>query len=826
MKPFSFAWRSLRREYRQGELAALAAALVLSVSVLGAVATLGRRVEHSIIASAAELIGGDVGISARHALPAELSTGATRLGLRTSLTADFPTVLFADGKSQLADIRATDAAYPLRGELQVRGADGQEASARSPPAGSIFAEHRLLAALHLAPGDVLQIGDRPLHIAAEILREPDGGELIALAPRVLMTLDDATSAGLLGAGSRARYRLMAMGSEPAVNRFATYLKDHRPDASELITMEQSQQNLRSAFERGEALMRFAALLTALLSGITVALAAQRFARRKIDEVALLRCLGASGTEVFLATTATLAMLAIPACLLGAALGLGLQEVVFGFARPLLPVASSTIPLAPGIAAFAVGLAVLIGFALPPLLRLREVPPVRVFQRAMGPRVRRFDVLYLLPLALSMVLIYVESDTLKLAGILGASLFAVLALALGAGVGLLYFVRSLPRVTGAWRFGIANLARRRTLSLLQISALALALTALDLLAIVGPSLLGAWRAELPADTPNYFVINIQPEQHDAVLAQLQAAQAGNINALPMAVGKLVAINGKAPHTEDYADRRAAGWINGETRLSWSAELPPVNRVVAGRWFPAHPAEPEVSVDSMWVDMFHLRLGDTLTLRVGERDIVARVTSVRAVRWDSFRANFFLLLDPLTAQGLPHSDVASFHIAPAAAADGLAKLSHDHPNLSLIDLNALLDRVREIIDRVSVAVTSVLAFSLASGLLVLIAAVSASADERRFESALVRTLGASRRQLAIAVVAEFAMIGALAGVIAACGAGVAAFWLARSVFQIGAYLPPVASLALSTVVTIVLVTLAGFIGTRRVANASPLLVLRRA
>jgi putative ABC transport system permease protein len=824
MKPFSFAWRTLRREYRYGELVALASALVLSVSVLCAVATLGRRVERSITASAAELIGGDVGISARRALPAELSTEGARLGLRTSVTADFPTVLFAHGKSQLADIRAVDAAYPLRGELRIRDANGTDVSARSPLTGTIFADHRLLAALDLKPGDAVQIGERELRIAAEIVREPDGGELIALAPRVLTTLDDATSAGLLSAGSRARYRLMAAGSEQGVNQFGDYLKSHRPDAAELVTVEQSQRNLRSAFERGEALLRFAALLTALLSGITVALAAQRFARRKTDEVALLRCLGASGSEVVLATTSTLAMLATPACMLGAVLGIGLQELVFGFARRLLPAASSTLPLEPSVAAFAVGLAVLLGFALPPLLRLREVPPVRVFQRAVEPRVRRFDALYLLPIIMSVVLIYMESDTLKLADILGASLFAVFLLAFGAGVGLLRVVSGLNHATGTWRFGVANLARRRALSLLQIIALALALTALDLLAIVGPSLLGAWRAELPADTPNYFVINIQPEQHGAVLAGLQAAHADNVNSLPMAVGKLVAINGNAPRTEDYADRRAAGWINGETRLSWSAELPPGNRVLAGRWFPAHPTEPEVSVDEMWVDMFHLHLGDTLTLRVGERDIVARVTSVRGVRWDSFRANFFLLLDPDAARGLPYSDIASFHIAPAAT-DSLAKLAHNNPNLSLIDLNALLDRVRDIINHVSSAVTSVLAFSLVSGLLVLIAAVSASADERRFESALVRTLGASRGQLIVAVLAEFATVGALAGIIAACGAGLAGLWLARSVFQIAAYVPPVLALAMTALATIALVTFSGFLGTRRVANASPLLVLRR-
>lgn len=824
MKPLTFAWRTLRREFRYGELATLATALILAVAVLGAVATLGRRVERSVVASAGELIGGDIGINSRRALPPELDAEAKRLGLKTSLTADFPTVLFSNGKSQLADIRATDGAYPLRGNLLVRDANGSEHATQSPDAGTVFAEHRVLAALNLKAGNSLQIGERTLRIAAEISHEPDGGELFALAPRVLMTLDDARAAGLLAIGSRARYRLMAAGAENQVAAFSTFLKAHQPEASELVTVEQSQQNLKSAFDRGEAFLRLAALLAALLSGIAVALAAQRYARRKTDEVALLRCLGASGTEVLLATASTLLMLALPACALGALLGLGLQQVVFVLFRDLLPVTSSAIPLNPSLAAFAVGIAVLIGFSLPPLLRLREVPPVRVFQRAVELRVRRFDILYLLPVAISVGLIYLESDTPRLAAILSVSLLAVGVVAFGAGALLLRGVRGLHRFAGALRFGIANLARRRGLSLLQIVALTLALTALNLLAVVGPSLLSAWRADLPPDTPNFFLINIQPDQNESVLARLRDAHAENVNALPMAVGKFVAINGTAPRAEDYADRRAAGWINGETRLSWSSDLPAANKLVAGRWFPTHPTEPEISVDQMWIDMFHLKLGDALTLRIGDRDIVARVTSVRGVRWDTFRANFFLLLDPASAQGLSYSNIVSFHL-DSSAVDNLATLSRDYPNLSLIDLNALLDRVRDIIGKVSSAVTAVLAFSLAAGLLVLIAALAASAEERRFESALLRTLGADRRQLALAVLGEFTVVGLLASLIAAFGAGLAGTWLARSVFRV-AYVPPIGLLAASILAATILVAFAGWIGTRKIARASPLLVLRRA
>src|SRR5581483_5072553 len=274
MKPLAFAWRNLRREFRYGELATLAAALVLAVAALAAVATLGRRVELSVVASAAELIGGDVGIGARQPLPAEFAAEAAQLGLRTSATADFPTVLFASGKSQLADVRAADAAYPLRGELRIRDASGGEHIAHAPRSGEAYAEHRLLAALGLAVGDDIDIGERRFRLAGEIEREPDGGELFALAPRLIMPLGDAESAGLLGTGSRARHRLMAAGSSAAISTFAHFLEAHKPAGDETITVAQSQQNLRSAFERGEAFLRLAALLAALLSGIAVALAAQ------------------------------------------------------------------------------------------------------------------------------------------------------------------------------------------------------------------------------------------------------------------------------------------------------------------------------------------------------------------------------------------------------------------------------------------------------------------------------------------------------------------------------------------------------------------------
>ncbi|HKE49603.1 MAG TPA: FtsX-like permease family protein [Rhodanobacteraceae bacterium] len=826
MRPFAFAARSLRREFLHGELATLAAALVLAVAALAAVATLANRVERAIVASAAELIGGDLGISSSHALPDDFAAEAKRRGLSTTALADFPSVVFAGDKSRLADVRAADAGFPLRGVFSVHDAGGAETLVHAPAPGSVYVDHEIGVALERGVGASVQVGGRDMTIAGEIVRSPDGGNVFRLAPRLVMNLADAQSIGLLGPGSRVRHRLLVAGDTTAVDAFAQWARPKLTDGAEITTVEDAQQNLRTAFERGESFLRLAALLAALLSGIAVALAAQRFARRKTEEVALLRCLGASRGEILAALTLEIALLALPACLLGLVLGLGMQQVVIVLARDLLPVAAPSLPIGPPLAAFAIGLAVLFGFALPPLLRLRDVEPMRVFRQDIGMRVRRFDALYLLPFAVGALLIGIEAGNFRLALTLAGGFLLVALATWLLGFILLRLLRSGgKRLPGALRFGLANLARRRALSLLQAGALALSLTALAVLGVIAPSLLERWRMELPPDTPNYFLINLQPDQRDAMDTRLRALGATNLNMLPLAVGKLVAINGKAPKADDFEDRRAKNWIDGEMRLSWSDTLPPANKLLSGHWFAGASKEPGLSVDKMWVDMFHLKLGDTLTLRVGERDITARVDSVRGVDWDSFRVNFFLMLDPATGASLSHSLLASFHV-PGGESAGLASLSRDYPGISLIDINAILDRVRDIVDRVGRAAGWVLAFSVAAGVLVLLAALAATADERRFEIALLRTLGAHGRQLSAAVLAEFVALGVLAGAIAAIGAGGIGISLAERVFKLEGYWPPMGSLIELIVGAAALVALSGWVGTLRIARTSPMAVLRRA
>ncbi|HET6804657.1 MAG TPA: FtsX-like permease family protein [Frateuria sp.] len=824
MKLLRLALRTLRREWHLAELRTLAASLMLAVVALGVVTTLASRVEGGLLASAAELIGGDAGLSAPQALPTAYTDEARQRGLAVTRNAGFPSVAFVGERSQLLDVDAVDGSWPLRGTLQL-ARHGRTEAGHGPPPGQVYLDHRALVALEVAVGGRVQLGGLDFQVAAELVSEPDGGELVALAPRALMNLADAQRAGLLAVGSRARHRLLVAGAPAAVSNWLAWVKARRlPQGADLITPEQTQERMRSAFDRAGAFLRLTALLSALLAGVAIALAAQRYARRKTPEVALLRALGTARARVLGLLLGVLGALALPAALLGVLLAWGLAEGAWGLAGASLVHVPTTQPLLPALGAAAMGLAVLAGFALPPLARLAEVPPVAVFRASVTRRVRRVDALYLVPALVALALIWSQSGSARLAGILAASLLGVAVLAALLALVLLWFARRIaPGAHPALRLGLAALARRRGLSTVQATALSLGLVALLLLAVVAPALLEGWRRELPPDTPNWFVLNLQDDQRGDFTKRLEQLGAQELNMLPLAVGKLTAINGKPVDGLHFADPRAREWVDRQLRLSWTGTLPPSNRVIAGRWAGANPPRAEVSVDTMWRDMFALKPGDRMRFDVGEGTLEATVGSVRQVDWSSFRVNFFLLLDPAHASDLPHTWLASFYL-PRGHARALARLSRDYSNLSLVDVDALLDRVRDIVGQVGGAVRWVLGFSLLAGALVLAAALATSAAERRHEAALLRTLGARRGQLRLAAACEFAMLGLIAGLTAALGAAGAGWWLGRAVFRLDGFVPPLWPLLGAALLAAMVIMLLGLAGTRRVTRTSPMRLLR--
>ena len=825
MKILLLALRSLRREWHLPEMRTLAASLVLAVVALGVVATLTARMEHGMLASAAELIGGDLGVSAPQDIPGKFADAGNERRMAITRTASFPSVAFAQQQSQLLEVLATDTSYPLRGTVLINDASGRQIVAHGPASGSVLLDHRALVALHRQVGDSVQLGGRDLRIAGELVQQPDGGELVAMAPRALMNLDDAQQAGLLGVGSRARHSLLLAGEPAQVQSWRQWAQATAlPQGGELITPEQTQERMRNAFDRAGAFLRLTALLSALLSGVAIALASQRYARRKTSEVSLLRALGTSRGRVFGLLLGTLGGLALPSALIGVLLSLALSQGAWIFASQLFAGVPTELPILPSLAAAGMGIAVLAGFALPPLVRLADVPPVAVFRASLARRVRRFDALYLIPAVVALALIWQLSGSATLAGILAASLLGVAIVAALLAALLLWIARRItPGGHPALRLGMAALARRRGLSIVQATALSLGLTALLLLAIVAPSLLDGWRQELPTDTPNWFVLNLQHDQRADFSKALADIGGNQLNEMPLAVGKLTAINGQPIDSIHFKDERTKDWNDRQLRLSWSDQLPPANSVIAGQWFAPHPAQAEVSVDTMWRDMYALKLGDTMRFDVGEGQLDARITSFRRVDWTSFKVNFFLLVDPQHANVLPHTWIASFYLSRGNT-EALAKLSRTYPNLSLIDVDALLDRVREIVQRVTGAVRWVLGFSLLAGALVLAAALATSGQERRHEAALLRTLGARRGLLRVAAACEFALLGLIAGITAALGAMVGGWWLGRSVFHIKDFMPHPWPLLLAALLAAVVVMLLGLAGTRKVTHTPPMRLLR--
>ena len=821
------ALRTLRREWRLPELRTLIGALLLSVVVLGAVASLAARVQRAVLMSAAELIGGDLGINAAMPLPQEFIRHAHTLGLRTSALAGFPSVAFANDRSQLLQVVAADAAWPLRGKLVIEGMDGIERSTHAPHAGGIYLDHRALVALGLKIGQHVQVGGMNLVIAGQIQQQPGGGDLVALAPRAVMALADAKAAGLLGTGSRARHRLLFAGAVTPVESYRAWARVHLPADAQMVTPDDVQQRLAVAFDRAGTFLRLAALLTALLAGIAVALSAQRYAHRKTDEVALLRALGASSRFAFGSLMWTLALPAVLAALAGVGIALALAAIAFAYAHALLPPAAqqAPLPLGPAFASAGMGLAVLAGFALPPLAKLKSIPPVAVFRQGAARVPRRFALLYLVPVVVALGLIALQTGSWKLTGVLAASMAGAAAFTSLVTLAVLWLVRRhVAQLHPALRLGASALARRRGLSLVQSCAITLGLTALLLLAVVAPALLDNWRRELPPDTPNWFVVNLQDAQRAAAHDALSKLGATRFNDMPVAVGKLVAINGTDVDRMTFHDRESRHEADQQVRLSWSATLPPANRIIAGQWFARQASRAEVSLDVAWVRRFDLHLGDRLAFLIGDTRIDATLTSIREVDWSRFNVNFFVMLDPAHGATLPHTWIASFHLPPGHAQD-LAMFSRDFPNLSLIDVDALLDRARQIVAQVTAAARWVLAFSLLAGALVLAAALTMSAAERRHEAALLRTLGARRGQLRMAALCEFGLLGAISGLAALLASALAGIWLAHSVFRIHAFEPPWLPLILAAILSTLIVAALGLAGTRTVLRTSPLLLLRR-
>jgi putative ABC transport system permease protein len=807
-----FTLRMLMRDLRAGELTVLALALVLAVAALTSVGFLADRVERAVVREAHQLLGGDLLLTADHPWPDTFRRAAQERGLRLAESASFPSMVAAGQGVQLAEIKAISTGYPLRGKLRIaprlNGDDGETADVPAP--GTVWPDERLASALALDRDAPLRLGTLAASVAAIVTLEPDRGiNPFALAPRLIVNLADLPATGLLQPGSRVNWRLHLAGDAAPIAAFRDWAKTRLGRGERLEDLENARPEIRNIIERAQRFLRLAALLSVVLAAVAVGLAARRYMQRHLDACAVMRCLGASERQILLIHGGEFILLGFAATLAGGALGYLIQWLLQALLAGLVAQSLPPPGWLPWVQGLAVGGVLVVGFVLPPLLRLKSVPTVRVLRREWGRTEPLSVASYLLGLAsLAGLMLWMAGDA-RLGGVVLAGFIIAVAVFALAGRGLLSLVGRI-RVREGWRIGLANLRRRSGATLVQATALALGLTTLLLLTLAKDDLLAAWQAKVPPDAPNRFLINIQPDQRAAIAEFFGHAGLPAPRLEPMVRGRLTSVNGRKVNPGDFTEERAQRLVEREFNLSSRDDLPPGNRVIAGRWH-AHGGSSQFSVEQGLADTLNLHIGDELAFDIAGRPLVARISSLRKLEWDSMRVNFFVIAPHGSLDEQPTSYITSFHLAQGRE-PFIGELVRQFPNITVIDVAALLRQLQATLDQVTRAVEVVFGFALLAGLVVLYAALQASAGERRHELAVLRALGGRRRQLRHALVAEFAALGAIAGLLAGLAATAIGTALARWVFQLD-YLPTPLLPLVGLLVGMAGVALAGLAATRQ-------------
>lgn len=826
LRQFGFAWRSLGRDLRAGELRVLALALLVAVASVTAVGFFTDRIGRAVERQAGDVLAADLMASSGFSLPPELLSNIEQRDLQLAQYVRFPSVVINErDESQLVAVKAVSGGYPLRGKLRLSSIDDPATAivpdSGVPAAGTVWVDSQLRSALALTGTDSLTLGSKEFTVDKVILYEPDRGEnAFEFAPRVMINLDDLEAAGLLGEGSRATYTLLMAGEMAEVEAAREFLEADYTSEVRVEGVRDGSPQMKRALDRAQRFLGLASVVTVLLAGAAIALAVRHFALKQADASAVMRTLGATRAEVVVWLSTRLALIALVASFIGIVTGwfaqLILANLLQGWFGLTLPAPGLMPPLIGTLTAFIA----LAGFGLLPIIQAGRVNVMRVLQRdysgmdasAIKTAVFGFVATYLV--------VFLLSGDWLLSVIVVSGVVVMLATFALFGRFMISGVRALagPR----FRLSTAGLQRRASSSIVQLAAFAMGIMALLLISIVRVDLLAAWEQDLPEDAPNVFIVNIQPDQVEGLAAQLASQGIEHTGIHPMVRARLVAHNGQ-PVLSDESSERDERRARREYNLSFSNTVPTGNKVIAGDWWATDgSAPPLLSIEQEWAEERGYAIGDTLTFKSAGVEKTATVTNWREVDWESFQVNFFAVSSPAMLEGLPSTYITSFHIDEdfVTTTTGWVR---QFPGIATLDVGAIITRVKSLMDRASLAVEYVFLFTLLAGFCVLLAAVQSSRGERIREAALLRALGASHQQLREAVIAEFAILGAIAGLLAAFFATIIAWSLSQFVFelpfQVNAWLWIIGifggALGIAT---------AGYLATRSVLHTPPIVALR--
>ncbi|OHV09523.1 ABC transporter permease [Kushneria phosphatilytica] len=769
MKILAMAWRGVRRDLRAADVRALLLALTLAVAATTMIGFFLDRVDHAMARQAGQLLGGDLVLVKGSAFDDGVIETLEHAGMTVTAQTTTASMAGHGDQFQLASLKAVNPGYPLYGEVTIDRGQGRESAGGLPAPGHVWIEQRLGRALGVSLGEKITLGDQSLTVSAWVLQEPDQDVgLAGFNPSVMLSGSTLATTHLIQPGSRATYRLLAKGTPAQLASLDDQLDRWRDRGIRVMDVREDRPRIGRALERSQKYLSLAGLAAVLLAGVAVAMATRRYVDRHLDTAALMRCFGARQRQLVRLFAAQLALLALLAAVGGALLGLVGQWALLAVLTRLLPLElppPGPLPLLLGVLT---AMAVLVGFAGPTLLRLRQVSALKVLRRELDPLpAAGWLIVTVASLVFGALLWLYSRDFMLSLGLLLGGLVA-LAILWWVARGLLAALLALtPHLPLNLRLGGRQLARRRSSSLGQIIAFAVTFALMALITLVRSDLITQWQEQLPADAPNQFAINIQPSQRDAFIDAIDQLTDQRSQVYPIVRGRLVAINGETARDAVPEGERNDGKLQRETNLTWSAAPPANNPLSSGEWFGEGAGEqslPPISVAQGFARDLGLALGDRLTFDVAGQEVSGQITSLREVDWESFRPNFFVIFPPGALSGFSHTYITSFYLNDSAQQQ-LGSVIQRFPSVSLLDIDAILGQVRNLLGQVAQAIELILGLVLLAGIAVLYAALTASRPARAHEGALLRVFGAGNRQLARTQASEFLLLGLASGLLGA-------------------------------------------------------------
>ncbi len=825
MNRFNLALRLLWRDTRSGELTILILALIIAVTSSTAISLFADRLHRTMSTQAAEFLAADLVITSPAPIPDHWLKKARKGNLKTAKTSEFSSVLIENDHMLLAGIKAVSHHYPLRGYLKTSLGDysTEEIRHNGPKPGHAWVDKRILSALQVKIGDTLTVGEKTLLISQLITYEPDKrGDLYSFSPRVMINDQDLAATQVIQPGSHVHYFFQFSGEPDALLSFSRWAKPHLNPSQRLMDIHQDRPELGAALSRAERYLGLSSIVVIIIAGVAIAMATRRYSERHYNAIAVLRCLGLKQYEVLGLYISQFLILGAIASFIACGLGWMAQELLFHLLRNLLPAQVSDPGFLAVVFGFLTGLAILFGFALPPLLRLKQVSPLRVLRRDLEPHPVSAWLVYGFAMGLCATLIWRYTENFKLtATILGSGLLTVCILGLLIFLLLTQSRKLLPKLTLSWRFGLQSLTRTPQNSSSQILAFSITLVAMLISVTVRTDLLDDWKKQLPDNAPNHFVLNIFPAQKGNLEQELSQQKIQGSHFYPVVRGRLIKINDQAVQKIVSKESEGERATHRDLSLTWNRTLPEDNRLVAGKWWSSgHPGQ--VSIEEKLAHSLKVSLHDRLTFTVGSRMLTATVSNIRKVRWDTMKPNFYMIFSPGTLDDFPQTYITSFYL-PAEKKNYLNTLAKNYPGVTILEVDLILNQFKSILAQLTEAINYLLYFALLAGFTVLYAAIYSTLDKRIYEGALMRTLGASRALLRKAHLFEFSLLGLCSAVLAIVMSEGILFALYHFVLHLD-YQPDYWQWLVTLLVGTLFIAAAGYWGVRDIVNKSPVRVFR--